>query len=98
MPMFKPITDQTDEKFIVTNKPVMESATDVLRLLNKSDNVTIKGKDELCPTVVSIANILTQNFLKGCSSIEKISLDSESLDDGRLISTIEIRIKKTDNQ
>ena len=48
------------------------------------------------PNAVSIANIITENFLKNNSKIEKINLDSEiSNNDGRMISNIEIiRIEK----
>ena len=67
---------------------------DVLQVLNKIGKITIKGKDESCPNTVSVANIITQNILNGISKSEKISVDSEISDDGRLISTIEITITK----
>ena len=53
---------------------------------------------ESCPATVSVANIITQNMLNGKAKTDKISLDSEIVDDGRLISTIEIIISKIDNQ
>ena len=64
-------------------------------LFNK---VTIKGEGESCPTTVSVANVITQNILNGRTQTDKILVDSKILDDGRLISTIEIVIIKTDNQ
>ena len=92
--MFKSTIDYTDEKFLITNESVMILALDVLQVLNKIGKITIKGKGELCPATVSVANIITQNILNGITKTEKISVDSEISDDGRLISTIEIIITK----
>ena len=86
------------EKFLITNRPVMVSAMDVLQLLNKNNKITIRGVGESCPATVSVANIITQNILKGKTKTDKILVDSDVLDDGRLISTIEIIITKTDTQ
>ena len=92
--MFKTTIEHTDEKFLITNEPVMNLVMDVLQVLNKINKITIKGKGESCPTTVSVANIITQNMLNGDSKTEKISVGSEASDDGRLISTIEIIITK----
>ena len=92
--MFKSTIDYTDEKFLITNEPVMILAMDVLQVLNKIGKITIKGKGESCPATVSVANIITQNILNGITKTEKISVSSETLDDGRLISTIEIIITR----
>ena len=92
--MSKSTIDYTNEKFLITNEPVMILAMDVLQVLNKIGKITIKGKGESCPATVSVANIITQNILNGITKTEKISVDSEISDDGRLISTIEIIIAK----
>ena len=92
--MSKSTIDYTNEKFLITNDPVMMLAMDVLQVLNKIGKITIIGKGELCPTTASVANIITQNILNGIAKTEKISVDSEILDDGRLISTLEIIIIK----
>ena len=92
--MFKSTIDYTDEKFLITNEPVMILVIDVLQVLNKIGKITIKGKGESCPATVSVANIITQNILNGITKTEKISVDSEISDDGRLISTLEIIITK----
>ena len=89
--------DYTIEKFVISDKPVMITAVDVLEILNKINKITIKGKGESCPATVSVANIITQNMLNGKIQTDKILIDSEVLDDGRLFSTIEIVIAKTDN-
>ena len=95
--MIKPAIDYTVEKFLITNEPVMELAINVLQILNGIDKITIKGKGESCSATVSVANIIVQNLSGGIAKIEKISLDSEILDDGRMISTIEIIITKISN-
>ena len=92
------MVDYTIEKFLITNEPVMKLATDVLEILNKINKITIKGKGESCPATVSVANIITQNALTSTTKTQKISVDSEILDDGRMISIIEIIIIKTNNQ
>ena len=92
--MSKSTIDYTNEKFLITNEPVMILAMDVLQVLNKIGKITIKGKGESCPATVSVANIITQNILNGITKTEKISVDSEISDDGRLISTVEIIITK----
>ena len=95
--MSKSTIDYTNEKFLITNEPVMILAMDVLQVLNKIGKITIKGKDESCPATVSVANIITQNVSNGTTKTERISLGSEISDDGRMISTIEIIITKTIN-
>ena len=95
--MIEPTVDYTVEKFLITNEPVMELSINVLQVLNKIGKITIKGKDESCPATVSVANIITQNVSNGTTKTERISLGSEILDDGRMISTIEIIITKIIN-
>ena len=90
--------DYTIEKFLIGNEPVMELVIEVLEILNKINKITIKGKGESCPATVSVANIIIQTMLNGKAKTEKIFVGSDVLDDGRLISTIEIVIAKTDNQ
>jgi len=90
--MIEKTIDYTVEKFLITNEPVMELSINVLQVLNKIGKITIIGKGESCPATVSVANIITQNILKDITKTEKISVNSEISDDGRLISTLEIII------
>ena len=90
--MIESTIDYRIEKFLITNEPVMELVVDVLQILNKIGKITIKGKGDLCPSAVSVSNIIIQNG--GSLKTEKISVSSEALDDGRLVSTIEIVITK----
>ena len=80
--------------FLVNNEPVMETALEVLSILGNTDEIRIKGKGETCPNTVAVANIITENILKGKSKTGKIIVDSDITDDGYMISTIEIIIKK----
>jgi DNA-binding protein Alba len=89
--MIESTIDYKIEKFLITDEPVMKLVVDVLQVLNKIGKITIKGKGDLCPAAVSVSNIIIQN---GGLKSEKISVSSETLDDGRLVSTIEIIITK----
>ena len=86
---------QNEYEFFVDDYPIMQSATDALMIISKLGKICLKAKGELIPNAVSIANIITDNFLKNNSKIDTISLDSEiSSDDGRMISNIEIIVLK----
>ena len=80
--------------FLVNNEPVMKTALEVLTILTNTGVIRIKGKGETCPNAVAVANIITENMLKGKSKTEKIIVDSDIIDGGYMISTIEISIKK----
>ena len=80
--------------FLVNNEPVMKTALDVLSILGNTDEIRIKGEGETCPNTVAVANIITENILKGKSKTGKIIVDSDITDGGYMTSTIEIVIKK----
>jgi len=83
---------------IIREEPVMECALDVLMDLGNSGQVTLVAKGNAIPTAVAVANIVTENMMKGNSKIVDISVDSEN-GSGKygmtLISTIKIIIVKT---
>ena len=83
------------DEFLVLDEPVMKSALEILTKIGITGKITIKGKGELCYNAVSICNIITENMLKGNSKTENITVGSEILDDGRMISTIELILRKT---
>ena len=87
-----------DKVFIIKEEPVMECALDVLMELGNSGKVTMAAKGNAIPTAVAVANIITENMMKGNSKIVEISVDSES-GSGKygmtLISTIKIMLAKT---
>ncbi len=89
------IKTDPENEFSVMDGPIMQSATDALMILSKFGTVCLRARGELIPNAVSIANIITENFLKDNSAIDKIDLDSEiHPNNGKLISTIEIILSK----
>lgn len=84
--------------FEIREEPVMECALDLLSDLANSGMITLTAKGNAIPTAVAVANVLTQNMMKGNSKIVDIIVDSES-GPGKygvtLISTIRITISKT---
>ena len=88
-------TNLDGDKILVVVEPVMKTAVEALSILGQTQRLTVIGKGESCPNAVAVSNILTQKMLKGNSKIEKITVDSEIDDDGRMISIIEIIVLKT---
>lgn len=83
------------DSFFVKDESVMASALDVLTALSASKRVVLMAKGNLIPNAVAVANIVTENMLKGNSKIEDIKLDSViSEEDGQMISNIEIILTK----
>lgn len=84
--------------FVIREEPVMECALDVLMDLGNSGKITLVAKGNAIPTAVAVANIVTENMMKGNSKIVEILIDSEN-GSGRygmtLISTIKIILAKT---
>ena len=85
---------QNECEFFVDDYPIMQSAADALMIISKLGKICLKAKGELIPNAVSIANIITDNFLKNNSKIDTVSLDSDISSDGRMISNIEIIVSK----
>jgi len=79
----------------IHNDPIMQSALDILSILGKHKEVTIRAKGNSIPNAVAVANIITENMLKGNSKIHKITVDSEPIQElGRASSNIEIILIK----
>jgi len=84
-----------DLVFDIHNDPIMQSALDILSILGNHKEITIRGKGNSIPNAVAVANIITENMLKGNSKIYKITVDSEPIQElGRSQSKIEIILKK----
>ena len=90
----EPANKFNETPFLVNNEPIMKTALEILSMLENTDEIRIKGKGETCPNAVAAANIITENMLKGKSKTGKIIVDSDITDDGYMISTIEIIIKR----
>jgi len=83
-----------NNELIVTNEPVMKSAIDVLSKLSLTNKLVLKAYGEIIPNAVAIANIITENILKGNSRIDEIILDSDISDENGMISNIQIVLLK----
>jgi DNA-binding protein len=81
--------------YFVKDESVMTSALDVLSELSSKKRIVLLAKGNLIPNAVAVANIVTENMLKGNSSIQDIKLDSIiSEEDGQMTSNIEITLQK----
>ena len=88
-------TDLDKDNYFVKNESVMTSSLDVLTTLSSNKRVVLMAKGDLIPNAVAVANIVTENMLKGNSEIQDIKLDSViSEEDGQMISNIEIILTK----
>ena len=83
---------------IIREQPIMECALDAISVLGNSGQITLIARGNAIPTAVAVANVVTENMMKGNSKILDIVVDSEN-GHGRygmtLVSTIKIIIVKT---
>ncbi|MDC0159088.1 DNA-binding protein [Candidatus Nitrosopelagicus sp.] len=87
--------NQGDDTYPVKDQSVMTEALEVLTQLSSNKKIILIAKGDLIPNAVAVANIVTENMLKGNSSIQEIKVDSIiSEDDGQMTSNIEITIIK----
>ena len=83
------------DNYFVKDESVMTSALEVLTVLSSDKRINLIAKGDLIPNAVAIANIVTENMLKGNSTIKDIKLDSHiSEEDGQMTSNIEITLIK----
>ena len=84
-----------DHNYFIKDESVMTSALEVLTELSSKKYLILLAKGDLIPNAVAVANIVTENMLKGNSSIKDIKLDSIISDeDGQMISNIQIILVK----
>ena len=84
-----------EDSFLVRDDPVMTSALDVITKISSNNRIVLKADGDFIPNAVAVANIVTENMLKGNSSIQDIRLDSVISDeDGQMTSNIQITILK----
>jgi DNA-binding protein len=89
-------TEKSEQAIIqIGDYPVMESAIEVLSILGNKKKVILQSRGNSIPNAVAVANIITENMLKGNSKIQKINLDTVSAAGiGDMTSTIEIILIK----
>ena len=86
---------ENENNYFIKNESVMASALEVLTQLSSNKRIVLLAKGDLIPNAVAVANIITENMLKGNSSINDIKLDSViSEEDGQMTSNIEITLIK----
>lgn len=84
-----------DSVIVIHNDPVMQSALDAISIFGKHKEITIKAKGNSIPNAVAVANIIIENLMKERTKIQKITVDSEPIQEmGRTQSNIEIIINK----
>ncbi len=86
--------DSSNSEFTITDAPIMQTAIDVLTKLSINNKMILKAYGETIPNAVAIANIITENMLKGNSKIDQILLDSEITVDEGMTSNIKIILLK----
>ena len=83
--------DLDKDAYFIKNESVMTSALDVISAMSATKRIVLKAKGDLIPNAVAVANIVTENMLKGNSKIQDIKLDSViSEEDGQMISNIAV--------
>ena len=88
-------SENDKDSYFIKDETVMISAVDVLTEISSNKRIVLKAEGNLIPNAVAVANIVTENMLKGNSSIDNIKLDSNiSEEDGQMISNIEITLLK----
>ena len=86
---------ENENNYFIKDESVMASALEVLTQLSSNKRIVLLAKGDLIPNAVAVANIITENMLKGNSSIKDIKLDSViSEEDGQMTSNIEITLIK----
>ena len=78
----------------VGNEPVMQTALNLLNEFSTTKKIILVAKGEQIPNAVAIANIITENMLKGNSKIDDILLDSEINNENLMLSNIKITLLK----
>jgi len=79
----------------IYQQDIVPCALDLLGELVKYTTVTLVAKGQSIPTAVAVANIVTENMMKGNSKILDIIVDSEEAANQPLVSIIKIVVTKT---
>ena len=78
----------------IRNEPVMQTALNLLNEFSTMKKIILVAKGEQIPNAVAVANIITENMLKGNSKIDDVLLDSEINDENLMLSNIKITLLK----
>ena len=78
----------------IGNEPIMQAALNLLNEFSTMKKIILVAKGEQIPNAVAVANIITENMLKGNSKIGDILLDSEINNENLMLSNIKITLLK----
>jgi len=78
----------------IGNEPIMQAALNLLNEFSTMKKIILVAKGEQIPNAVAVANIITENMLKGNSKIGDILLNSEINDENLMLSNIKITLLK----
>lgn len=78
----------------IGNEPIMQAALNLLNEFSTMKKIILVAKGEQIPNAVAVANIITENMLKGNSKIDDVLLDSEINDENLMLSNIKITLLK----
>lgn len=91
-------SDTSGKIITIHQQDVVPCALDLLTDLVKHKTVTLVASGQSIPTAVAVANIVTENMMKGNSKILDIVVDSQETHDKSgpsMVSIIKITITKT---
>jgi archaea-specific DNA-binding protein len=91
-------SNSTGKIVTIHQQDVVPCALDLLTDLVKFKTITLVAKGQSIPTAVAVANIVTENMMKGNSKILDIIVDSEETHDNSgppMVSIIKITVTKT---
>ena len=91
-------SNSTGKIIEIHQQDVVPCALDLLTDLVKFRTITLVAKGQSIPTAVAVANIVTENMMKGNSKIIDIVVDSEETHDNSgppMVSIIKITVTKT---
>ena len=78
----------------IGNEPIMQAALNLLNEFSTMKKIILVAKGEQIPNAVAVANIITENMLKGNSKIDDVLLDSEINNENLMLSNIKITLLK----
>ena len=91
-------SNSTGKQITIHQQDIVPCALDLLTDLVKYKTVTLVSRGQSIPTAVAVANIVTENMMKGNSKILDIVVDSEETHEKSgpsMVSIIKITIAKT---
>ena len=91
-------SNSTGKIVTIHQQDIVPCALDLLTDLVKFKTITLVAKGQSIPTAVAVANIVTENMMKGNSKILDIIVDSEETHDNSgppMVSIIKITVTKT---